>query len=77
MPLAQVLEFTPPMRSYLAFVSLRERVILTRYMDEHFKVDYTVDEGGETVAIHVSLSKVMLNKVRKEFPNLHIIEGTL
>lgn len=74
---AKVLEFVSPVKSYLAFVSLRERVILTRFIDENFRVPYSVDEGGETVAIHVNLTRLMVNKIRKEFPNLHIIEGCL
>lgn len=77
MSLAKVLEFIPPMRSYLAFVSLREKILLTRFMDEHVTKSYFVDEGGDTIAIQINLSRFMLERVRREFPNLHIIEGSL
>lgn len=76
MSLAKVIEFIPPKKTYLAFVSLREKKLLVDYLFENFSIECKIDEGEVTV-LEFILTPFMVKKLQKEFPNAHILEGTL
>lgn len=74
--LAKIIEFCPPKKTYLAFVSLREKKVLIEYLLKNFSIECKVDEG-EVTAIEFKLTPMMVKKLQKAFPNAHILEGTL